>query len=118
MVERATVEKARALRRRLTPPEARLWAELRGGRLGGLRMRRQHPVGPFSLDVYCAAAKLAIEVDGLGHEDPDRARADTRRTGWLAEQGITVLRVTAEEVRTNLDGVLGLILETALRRVG
>ena len=118
MVERATVEKARDLRRRLTPPEVRLWAELRGGRLAGQRVRRQHPVGPFILDFYCAAAKLAIEVDGLGHEDPDRARADVRRTEWLADQGIAVLRVTAEEVRTNLDGVLGLILETARRRKG
>lgn len=117
MVERATVEKARALRRRLSPPEARLWAELRGGRLDGLRIRRQHPVGPFVLDFYCAAATLAIEVDGRGHEDPDRARADTRRTHWLAEQGIAVLRVTAEDVRTNLDGVLGLILETARGRM-
>jgi very-short-patch-repair endonuclease len=30
--------------------------------------RRQHPIGPYVLDFYCAKARLAIEIDGMSHE--------------------------------------------------
>ncbi|MEH6665258.1 MAG: endonuclease domain-containing protein [Brevundimonas sp.] len=117
MPPRDAVEKARALRRRLTPPEARLWVALRGQRLAGLRFRRQHPVGPFILDFYCPAARLAVEVDGMGHAHPDRMAADRRRTAWLATQGIAVLRLAAEDVRVNPEGVLGAIRTRAEARI-
>lgn len=69
---------AREMRREPTPAEAVLWSALRGGRLG-VRFRRQHPVGRFILDFWCAEAKLAIEVDGGIHDeqhDRDEARTD------------------------------------------
>ena len=75
-----TVERAKALRRVLTPPEARLWTSLRL-RPGGLKFRRRHPLGPFILDFYCEAARLAAEVDGEGHASatiPSATRAATR----------------------------------------
>lgn len=83
----------------------------------GLRFRRQHPIGPFVLDFYCPGARLAIEVDGMGHTHPERAAADRRRTAWLATQGIGVLRVQAEDVRVNLNGVLRMIRERAQGRL-
>ncbi len=104
---------ARRLRRELSPPEARLWTELRGRKLADLRFRRQHPVGPYVLDFYCVSARLAVEVDGRAHDEPDRIRQDQRRDAWLAEQGIRVLRVTAREVKDNLDGVAALIQQKA-----
>jgi very-short-patch-repair endonuclease len=51
----------------MTLPEVLLWNGLRGGRLEGLRFRRQHPFGPYILDFYCEQAKLAVEVDGMAH---------------------------------------------------
>ncbi len=74
------VSRARVQRRRLTPPEARLWAALKGRGLGGFKFRRQHPIGAFVVDFYCAEAKLAVEVDGEGHDHPDQAAHDRRRT--------------------------------------
>ena len=94
----------------MTPPELRLWAVLRGKALGWFRFRRQHPMGPYILDFYCAAIKLAIEVDGEGHGHPDQAGHDMRRDWWLFEQGVTVLRVAATDVRDNLDGVMMAII--------
>jgi len=64
---RATVRRARSLRRRMTPPEARLGVALRGKALEGWRFRRQHPIGPYVLDFYCDRARLAVEVDGQAH---------------------------------------------------
>ena len=112
-----TVERARELRRRMTPPETRLWLCLRGKRLAGLKFRRQHPIGAYILDFYCASAKLAVEVDGQCHEHPDRIAHDRRRTVWLREQNIRVIRLSAESVRTELGGVLEFIALVVGERV-
>ena len=116
LTTRLTVERARTLRRMMTPPEARLCTCLRGKRLRGLKFRRQQPIGPFILDFYCAEARLAVEVDGQGHEHPERQSRDRRRTAWLHRQGIRVIRLAAEAVRTELDGVLAFIARVALER--
>ena len=117
MRSEGSVSRARVQRRTLTPPEARLWVRLRRRALAGLKFRRQHPIGPYVLDFYCAEAKLAIEVDGGSHSYPDRIVHDRRRTVWLEQQGLTVFRIAAEEVRINLDGVLVSIRMAAGRRL-
>ena len=101
-----TIARARELRRTLTLPEVILWQAIRGRKLGGVRFRRQHPVGPYVLDFYCEDVRLAVEVDGVSHEHPDRIRHDARRTAWLNLRGITVYRVAARDVLGNLEGVL------------
>ena len=100
----------------MTPPEARLWSRLRGKRLRGPKCRRQHPIGPFILDFYCAEVRLAVEVDGQGHDHPDRVAHDRRRTAWLRGEGVRVIRLAAEAVRTELDGVLEFIARAARER--
>jgi very-short-patch-repair endonuclease len=96
---------ARRLRRDATDAERRLWWCLRES-LPGFKFRRQHPVGDWILDFYCPAARLAIEVDGGGHADPDVRRRDELRTSDLARRGIRVLRFWNTDVHENLDGVL------------
>ncbi|MFC5345921.1 endonuclease domain-containing protein [Brevundimonas staleyi] len=117
MPQQGAVSRARVQRCALTPPEARLWVYLRGRRIAGLKFCRQHPVGPHVLDFYCAEAKLAVEVDGRQHSDADREGHDRLRSDWLAAQGIAVLRIPAEHVRTSLDGVLAWIETKAEERV-
>ena len=104
-----TVAMARKLRREMSPAEARLWAVLRK-RPRDLKFRKQHPAGPYSLDFYCAAKKLAVEVDGIAHDMGDRPQRDERRDAWLQAKGYRVLRIPADEVRDNLEGVLQHIL--------
>ncbi len=96
-------------------PEVLLWEHLRGGKLDGIKFRRQHPFGPFVLDFYCPDWKLAIEVDGAAHDFPERAEQDERRTMWLNNQGINVMRFAARSVlaREELEGVL-VAIRTAL----
>jgi very-short-patch-repair endonuclease len=110
-----TVERARRLRRTMTLPEVLLWQELRSGRCGGLRFRRQHPIGRYILDFYCAAIVLAVEVDGAAHDHEERVGHDARRDAWLADQGITVLRVAARDVldRDGRDAVVAMITAAA-----
>ena len=99
----------------MTKPEVVLWMHLREDKLGGLRFRRQHAIGPYILDFYCASAKLCIEIDGSIHSWPDAMAHDERRTAWLEAQGIRVLRFAASDVMTDegLHGVLTLIEHTS-----
>ncbi|HEY5818673.1 MAG TPA: DUF559 domain-containing protein [Mesorhizobium sp.] len=60
-------------------PEVMLWDCLRAGRLEGLRFRRQHPIGPYVLDFFCAKGRLAVEVDGRHHDHPGEIAHDERR---------------------------------------
>ncbi|MBO9590095.1 MAG: endonuclease domain-containing protein [Devosia sp.] len=94
----------------MTQPERTLWAMLRRDQLG-LHFRRQHPVGPYVLDFYCAKAKLCVEVDGPSHAD--RLEYDQRRTVWLATEGIRVLRFTDDEVEQRPAVVIAAILRAA-----
>lgn len=99
---KATVAKARTLRREMSRPEARLWQALRT-RPEGLKFRRQHPVGPYILDFYSPSARLAIEVDGAAHDVGDNPRRDARRDAWLSGRGIRVLRIPAAELYGDIE---------------
>jgi len=89
---------ARRLRHDSTPAERKLWRLLRDRSFAGFKFRRQHPIGPFVLDFYCARAKLAVEVDGGGHVEPAQVEYDAQRTKWLAERGVTVVRFWNDDV--------------------
>jgi very-short-patch-repair endonuclease len=93
-----TLKRARALRRKMTLPEVVLWQELRGARFKRLRFRRQHPIGTYILDFYCAAARLAVEIDGSSHDHEQQVRHDERRDRWLAGENVRVLRIAARDV--------------------
>jgi len=97
-----SVTLARRLRRQMSLPERLLWQELRGHTP---RIRRQHPLGPYVLDFYCAAARLIIEVDGAAHDMGARPAADQRRSEWLAEQGLQIIRVAAVDVLRSPGGM-------------
>ena len=98
---------ARRLRRELSLPERLLWVRLRGAEV---RFRRQHPVGNYILDFYCASAKLAIEVDGFAHDTGNRPQRDDARTQWLNGEGVEVLRIAAKDVLADPDAVADAIL--------
>ena len=103
---KSTVARARALRREMTLPEVLLWGQIRGRRLDGIRFRRQHPIGPYVLDFYCEDARLAVEVDGDSHAQPEAVEHDRRRTEWLNLRGITVVRIAARDVLSKMAAVV------------
>ena len=83
-------EKAKRRRQEPVAGERWVWQELRKFRPAGLVFRREHPFGPYILDFYCPKLKLAIEIDGVSHDD-QRDR-DQDRQSWLESNGLTVLR--------------------------
>jgi very-short-patch-repair endonuclease len=72
-------------------------------------------MGPYILDFYCPAVRLAIEIDGSSHDHPERARHDAVRDAWLKERNIRVLRFDAKDVlnRHGIDDVLVTIVDAA-----
>jgi len=97
--------RARGLRSNMTDAEYKMWHALRRDQLHGLHFRRQHPVGPYTLDFYCSSIRLAIEVDGGQHAEQTKL-ADDRRTRWLSDRAIVVVRYWNHDVLTNLQGVI------------
>ena len=105
-------DRARSLRRNQTEPERHLWPKLRNRQLGGLKFRRQCPVGRYIADFLCLESKLIVEVDGESHASTQAA--DAGRTAYLENEGFRVIRFSNVEVMGNLEGVLMRILAVAL----
>ncbi|PVM90331.1 endonuclease domain-containing protein [Caulobacter endophyticus] len=112
-----TLKRARRLRREMTLPETMLWQRLRR-RGEDPPLRRQHPVGVYILDFYCSAARLAVEIDGAGHDTADQARHDARRDAWLASQGIEIMRIAAGDFLRDPDEVALGVWTLAAERMG
>ena len=99
----------------MTPPEVRLWVRFR--RVADIKVRRQHPLGPFILDFFVEEAALCIEVDGDVAHDFSRAERDERRTAWLESEGVEVIRIPAVDVMRDPDGSAEWLIDLARRRV-
>ena len=89
----------------MTPAEIKLWQRLRGHQVRGAHFRKQHPVGNFIVDFFCATAKLVIEIDGDVHAL--QQEYDAERTQWLnAQHRYRVIRFTNDDVLHNIEAVL------------
>ncbi len=108
---------ARTLRQNMTASEKLLWQCLRNRQLGGLKFRRQRPLGRYIADFCCDEAKLVIEIDGPTHETPDQKGYDQVRERELIAHGYMTLRFRVEEIQQQLPKVLQRIQQVALERL-
>ena len=107
-------ENARALRKRLTPQEVKLWVKLRELKPLGFHFRRQAPIGRYIVDFVSFRPQLVIEADGGQHGMPDGEQTDQTRDAFLHSQGFRVLRFWNSDIDSNLQGVMQSVL-SALR---
>jgi very-short-patch-repair endonuclease len=103
-IEQAKLQRAKELRRAMTPAEARLWSVLRRSQFLSAHFRRQQIIAGFIVDFYCHAAHLAIEVDGAAHHGQEEY--DAERDHALAGHGVRVLRVSNDDVERHMPTVL------------
>jgi len=108
--DRRLLNFAREMREHPTDAEAKLWRVLRYKGLAGYRFRRQHRIGGYILDFYCASRRLAIELDGGQHGDKAQTESDRKRTGRLNELGVRVVRFWDDDVLKHTDAVAEEIL--------
>ena len=103
----AIQQRARELRQEMTPAEELLWGRLRRKQLNGLKFRRQHPLGPFIADFYCAEYRLVVEIDGDVHKG--QREYDIVRTEWFEAHGYRVIRFRNDDVMKDIEIVLAAI---------
>lgn len=103
-VSRELQERARELRKNMTPAESVLWEQLRHNRLNGLQFRRQQIIDCYIVDFYCHSKALVVEIDGSVHEL--QQHYDGERDNHLIARGFRVLRFSNEDVKRNLQEVL------------
>jgi very-short-patch-repair endonuclease len=97
------IERAREMRKEMTPAKKVLWEELRGNKPGS-HFRRQQVIAGFIVDFYCHAAGLIIELDGDVHRR--RQEYDEGRNKILENMELRVVRFSNEEVLSDLPRVL------------
>jgi very-short-patch-repair endonuclease len=112
--ERLT-EKARALRRRMTKEENKLWYQFL--RLYRPRFHRQYVIANYIADFYCHEAKLVIELDGSQHYTPEEVEYDQKRTEFMQSQGLRVLRFSNLDVLRRFQNVCEAI-DVAVKQEG
>ena len=95
---------ARELRAHATDAETYLWQLVRDRRLLGFKFRRQHPPGCYIVEFYCEQARLVVELDGSQHLDNEDY--DRKRTEWLEQKGMRVLRIWDHEMLSKPEEVL------------
>jgi len=99
-------ERARRLRKRMTPGERHLWKYLKGKQMLGYDFDRQRPINHFIVDFYCKALMLAIEIDGSSHDSPEAQARDDIRQRRLEALGVRFLRFREGAAQHNVGGVL------------
>jgi len=110
--EESSTSRRRQLRSNKTDSERVLWYHLGSRQIEGAKFRRQHAIGTYVIDFYCAEKKLAVEVDGDGHAKPPQLKHDENRRAYLEAVGVRVVRFTNLEVLQHIDTVLEEIRRT------
>ncbi|MDH4330883.1 MAG: endonuclease domain-containing protein [Candidatus Moranbacteria bacterium] len=88
-----------------TVQEVILWSRLRRSQLG-CKFRRQHSFNRYIVDFYCPESKLVVELDGWQHKEESQKRYDNKRSRYLKELGLTVLRFWNNDTNDNVEGVI------------
>jgi very-short-patch-repair endonuclease len=111
-VTKEKLQRAKELRRNMTPAERILWNELRANKLG-VHFRRQQIIVGFIVDFYCHKAMLVIELDGDIHDL--QQEEDERRDKVMSEMGLRIVRFRNDEILMDLPAVVVKIKEWIVR---
>ena len=96
-------ERARELRRNMTPQEKRLWYNFLSSY--DVKIYRQRSIGGFIVDFYCSKVKLAIEIDGSQHYTEEGTEYDSERSIVLKKYGVETIRFSNLDIDRNFEGV-------------
>ena len=110
MAEERLRKFAKAMRHDPTEAEYALWQLLRARRLGGMKFKRQEPLGPYICDFVCHERMLIVEADGSHHMSSKR---DAERDRYFELKGYRTLRFWNEDIQENIDGVAEQIIQAA-----
>lgn len=93
-----------------------VWQIVRASRMRGLKFRREHAIGPYTVDLVCLAIKFIIEVDGKDHFTEEGLNRDRKRDEYLRSEGYEVLRIEGYQVIQDRIGVRNRIEQAVIAR--
>ncbi|MBQ2904032.1 MAG: endonuclease domain-containing protein [Clostridia bacterium] len=108
-------EKSKSLRNNATEEENRLWFTFL--RKYPVQFNRQRIIGNYIVDFYCFKARLVIELDGSQHYEKEKIEYDKKRTAYLENLGLKVLRFTNLDIKENFYEVCSVIDYEVKKRV-
>ena len=91
-------------RKHQTEAEWKFWNLVLKKDMTWYRFLRQKPIWNYILDFYCDKLKLWIEIDDKSHDW--KWEADEKRTEYLNNLWIKIIRYTNEDINYRLDGVI------------
>ena len=94
---------AKELRKNMTKEERHLWYDFLKNY--PIKFTRQKVLGKYIADFYCAKANLVVELDGSQHYEDVGLMNDEKRTQYLEQYGIKVIRISNLDVLKNFEGV-------------
>ena len=94
---------AKELRKNMTKEERHLWYDFL--REYPVKFTRQKVLGKYIADFYCAKANIVVELDGSQHYEDEGLKSDEKRTQYLGQYGIKVIRISNLDVLKNFEGV-------------
>ena len=97
---------AKKLRQNMTFSEVKLWNELKNGQMMHYDFDRQRPIHLYIVDFYCKDLLLALEIDGITHDDEAALIKDESRQHELEKSGVHFLRFNALDVVHDIENVL------------
>jgi very-short-patch-repair endonuclease len=97
---------ARKLRKEMTFGEVLLWNELKLDKFGGFDFDRQRCIDNYIVDFYCKELMLAIEIDGMSHNNEEAFIKDENRQLKLESLGVRFIRFSEKEIKYDLTNVL------------
>ena len=96
-------QRVQILRKNMTKEERHLWYDFL--KAYPIQFKRQYPIGNYIVDFYCYKARLVVELDGSQHCEPEAISYDQKRTQFLQQKGLYILRISNLDVMKNFDGV-------------
>ncbi len=110
------LDRARKLRKEMTPQERKLWYNFLRGY--PVKFYKQKIIDGFIVDFYCDSAKLVIELDGSQHYTQQGMAYDSERSAIIEQYGLVVLRFTNTDINLRFSEVCEQIHNTIEARKG
>ena len=97
------------LRKNMTKEERHLWYDFLVH--FPIVVKKQYVIDNYILDFFVPSKKIAIEIDGSQHYEPEARAADSLRDAELMQYGVKVLRYTNFDIQKRFEGVASNILK-------
>ncbi|UUV18115.1 endonuclease domain-containing protein [Fusobacteria bacterium ZRK30] len=90
------------IKKDLTAEEKQIWNYIKDRKLYNLKFKKQTEIGKYTANFYCPEIEFIIEIDN----DKHTIKYEKTREEYFQSIGITSLRFTSSEIKSDLNEIL------------